>query len=303
MRSGASVASGAGRSVASEPVHVVLDDPQAVRARDRRDLAPPRLRHHGGRRVVERRNQVDGLHAALATSLLERVRPQAEGVDRQAAQAQPQQAGHRLEPRVGERLGEQHVARLEQRREHDREAVLAAGADEHFVGRDLEPGPRDPGRPRFAVRRSPARGRIVEQPADVAARGEAGERGDERRTLRPRGRLGRMVLAQVAHFAVVRGALGHRPAHERAPSHLARDQPAARGLRVGAADRADGDAERVGEIPVRGQPRPLPQLSGGEVVGDRLDDREIARPLASFEARAPHCHGHNIAIDSVSSQY
>ena len=146
------------------------------RARDLGDLAPPRLGHDRGRRVVQRRDQVERLQPALAAGVLERVGPQAMGVERQPAQAQAQQPGDRLQAGVRERLRQQHVARLEQRREHDRQPVLAAGADQHLVGRDGEPRARDPRRARLAVERTASRRRIVEQPPHVAARRQAGER-------------------------------------------------------------------------------------------------------------------------------
>jgi hypothetical protein len=95
--SGASVVSGAGRSVARRPCtsSSMIRRPWARAT----SATPPRFRHHCGRRVVERRNQVDGLCRAApgeprGASGRGRVR---RSPDRAA---QPQQAGHRLESRV-----------------------------------------------------------------------------------------------------------------------------------------------------------------------------------------------------------
>ena len=294
----------AGALARQQPVNVVLHDREAVGAGDGRDLAAALLGHHRGRRVVQGGDQVEGLRAALAAGRLERLGPEALRVHRQPLQPQVQQARDRLQPRVGQRLRQQEVARLELRGQDDGQAVLAAGADEHVLGRRLHPGPLDPGSPGLAIGRVSPGGRVVEQPPRVGARGEGGERSEQRGPLRVPGRVRRVVLAEV-HGPVAVSGIGGRlaPAPDECPaSHLARDQPLARGFRVRPAHRSHGDAESIGQLAVGGQAAARPQRPGRHVLGESLDDGPVPRALPAFQPRLPDCHGVNIAIDTLSFQ-
>jgi hypothetical protein len=250
------------------------------------------------------RDEIEGLGPALAAGLLERLRAEALVVDGKALEPQVQQPRHRLHPRVGQRLRQQEIPRLEQRGEDDREAVLAPRADEHVGGRRLDPGPSDPGRAGLAVRSIPPGGRVVEEPPHVPPHGDVSERGEQGRPLGERRRVRRVVLPQVHEASRVRAlAVGvARAAHECPPAHLAAHQTAPGGLRVGAAHRADGDAETLGEVAVGWQTAALSQLSRREILDEPLDNPQIARPLLPLELRDPDCHGDNIAIDTSKYQ-
>ena len=87
----------------------------------------------------------------------------------------------------------------------------------------VDPGARDPGRPGLAVGRVPARRRVVEQAPRVPARGEEGERGQERGALGLRRGVRRVVLPEVHEplgpFLLAFGVAG--TAHECPTPHLA----------------------------------------------------------------------------------
>ncbi len=222
----------------------------------------------------------------------------------QPLEPEVQEAGHRLQPRVGQGLGQQQVARLQQRRQDDREPVLAAGADEHVLGRRGDPAAPDPGRPGLAVGRVPPGRRVVEQAPDVFPGGQAGDRAQERGSLRAPWRIGRVVLPEVDRPVVVRGIeLRVVPAaDERPASHLARHQAPASGLRVRPAHRPHGDAELVGQVAVGGQTTAHPQVPRRNVLGKSVDDGLVPGSLASLEPGLPDCHGVNIAIDTLDCQ-
>ncbi len=142
-----------------------------------------------------------------------------------------------------------------------------------------------------------ARGRVVEQPAEIPVRREVRERRQQGCPLRLRDRVRRVVLAEVDEPLRGSGGVG-RSSDERAASHLAGHQPAPRRFRVGPADRPDGDAQTLRQLPVRRQPVPFLEGAPCKVIGKCLDDREIARTLPPSEIGAPDCHGDNIAIDT-----
>jgi hypothetical protein len=71
-----------GRGVEEEPVDVVLDDRDVVARGDARDLRPPRFRHHGSSRVLQRRHGVQRADARLAARGLERLGDEPLVIDR-----------------------------------------------------------------------------------------------------------------------------------------------------------------------------------------------------------------------------
>ena len=91
------------------------------------------------------------------------------------------------------------------------------------------------------------------------------------------------VEAQVDHAVVARalGRDGRREAARRADEGAAPDfpshQPAALGLGIGACHRADGDAERVGELAVGGETLARTQPTAGDVVSEGVGDADVAR--------------------------
>jgi len=214
-----------------------------------------------------------------------------------------EQPRHRLHAGISQRLRQEEVARLEERGEDDGEPVLAARADDDVVGSGGDAGAGDPGRPRLPVGGVAPGRRVVEQAARVGAGGEAPEGGEERRALRLGPGLGRVVLAEVDDgIALLRLDAPLSAAHERSPAHLSGHEAPARRLGVRPADRSHGHAEPVGQLPMGRYPVALAERPGRESLREVLDDGQVPRPIAAFDARHPDCHGDNIVIDTMICQ-
>ena len=149
------------------------------------------------------------------------------GVDRQPGELEVQQPRHRLEARVGEGLGQKEVAGLQKGGEDDGQAVLAAGAHQHPLGRGRDSGAPDPVGSRLPVLDVSPGGRVVEEAAEVGAFRERAKRGGQSGAVEPGRRLRRVVLRQVdeaVRARVLRGVAGPAP-DERAPPDLPEISP------------------------------------------------------------------------------
>ncbi len=260
-----------------------------------------RSRHHRGRGVLQGRHAVQRLRTAGTTGGGKGIRPEAVLVHGHALQAEGEQAGQRLHPRIGEGFGGDDVAGSEQAGEHGGHPVLAPAGDEDALHGRGEAAAPHPLRARGAVLARAPLGRIGEQPSEVLAPGKSGQGAREGgRLLLDRRRRGQ-VRAEVDDAGVGHRARGRRRpgrrTHERAPAHLARDQPAPSGLRVRPRDRAHRDPQPVGQVAMGGQARAWAQVSPARVLGQGLRDGDVAGARALAEVRRPHCHGDNIPLD------
>jgi hypothetical protein len=124
--------------------------------------------------------------------------------------------------------------------------------------------------------------------------------GDQRPVAGIRGAIDReldQVPGAVVHRVGAAGRGSRAPDKGAAPD-LAGDEAAFGSERVGAADGADGDAKAIGQVALRRQARALRQAPVGDLLGQGIDQRAIARPRSRGEIRNPHCHGDNIIIDA-----
>src|SRR5262245_29182422 len=94
-----------------------------------------------------------------------------------------------------------------------------------------------------------------------------------------------------------------RAAHEGAPPDLARDQPAARGLCVGARHGPDRDPQAIRQLAMRRQASPRSQSSRRRIVRQGFGDGHVTRSRSPRDLRYPHCHGDNVMLDGRLCQY
>lgn len=130
---------------------IILDDRDAVGLGDGRDLATPFLGHHAGRRVVDRRDAVEGLGSGSTAGVLEGIGAEALAIHGDALEPEVEETRRGLHPRVRQRFGEHQVPRLQQRREDRGEGVLAPATDENLLWASLDTGASDPRGARLAV--------------------------------------------------------------------------------------------------------------------------------------------------------
>ena len=269
-------------------VDVVLDHDQVVPARDARDRLAARERHARGGRIVHGRIDEQQPCFAGPSSLFERLGQQALVVDRHAVQTQTQALGDVAHAGVGQGFGQDRItgAGEPRKRRHDR--LMGAAGDDDPIRRRVKADPPDPGRRGGAMIGEAAPGRIGHE---VVERAEGGDLGEPLREQRPVARVRRRVERQLDQVVT---AVAHRigPAlpgspgtHIGAAADLSADQAALRHQGVGAAHRADGDAQSVGEVALRRQAGAFGQSAGGDVVGDRLGQGAIARPGPGREIR------------------
>ena len=138
--------------------------------------------------------------------------------------------------------------------------MLRANRDQHLRGRDVDAAASDPRRAGLAMIEPPAARRIVEQRRTRRQRGIESRR--EFREVRVRRQRVQREVEQVVR------RLARQGLNERAAPHLAGDQAAPGGDLVGASDGANGEAERVREVPLWRQPVTWSQGSGLDVPVD-----------------------------------
>ncbi len=287
------------------PVHVVLDRRQVVTADDFRDRRAPALPHHGGGGVLDGRHAVQDPRAARPARFVEGLGHDPLLVERHAVQAQAQQAGDRLQARVGEIFDEDDVALAGEHRQEGHETVLAPVAYDDAVGGHAVAAAVQPLRGCFAMRAAARVGRVGQKRCQVTAPRERAQRGLQSRRLRAFDRRW-MVDAHLddprgVGVAGDPGFAAPGRTHERPAADLTRDQPAPRRFGVRAADGADRHPQPIGEVPMRRQLRARGQTRRRDVVGKRLRDREITWETTPHR-RPPHCHGDNIPIDTYRCQ-
>jgi hypothetical protein len=128
--------------VAQEAVRVVLEHQQLALVRDLDEALAPRQRQRHAGRVLEVRDRVDELRApALAVEplehLLERVDAHAVAVHLDLHDVGLVGGERRYRAGVCRRLGDDHVAWVDQRLADEVDHLLAAGRDQHVRGVDL----------------------------------------------------------------------------------------------------------------------------------------------------------------------
>ena len=179
--------------VAQQPVRVVLEHEQLALGGEPDEPAAALERHRDAGRVLERRHRVDELRrAALALEpverLLEQVDAHAVGVhlDLHDVGLVGAERGHGAG--IGRALGDDHVARIDQRLADEVDHLLAAGRDEQLVRRRRPCPPRP----------SPRRCRPSARPCPPSARTGARARRRRRRrapSARRRPRPGTCVVS------------------------------------------------------------------------------------------------------------
>ena len=119
--------------------HLVLDDENAVPARDFRDgLAPLRASQMAGR-VAERGDQHQRRHLARGAGRFECFDQDAFAVGRQAAQGKAQHVGQADDAVIGQPLGEHHIARPHHGCHRQEQRVRGPVGDQDAIGVRLHP--------------------------------------------------------------------------------------------------------------------------------------------------------------------
>ena len=217
-------------------------------------------------------------------------------------QADPAALGDVADAGIGQSLGQHGVAGPGERGERDHDRLMRAAGDDRALRRCIEPDPGDPARGGRAMLRKALLGRIRPEVGGRARMGrDLGETlGNERAVASVRRAIDReldQVAGAVAH-RVEAARQGSRAPHESAAPDLAGHQAAFGGQRIGTADRADGHTQAISKIALRRQARALRQAPVGDFLGQRVDQRAIARAWPGGKIGCPHCHGDNIIIDS-----
>lgn len=94
--------------------------------------------HHPTQRVMQGRHAVDGPHRTASAEFFQgyEIRP---GVgDRDRHHFQMQRFGQHLEPWVGQGIGGNHIAGLQQRHHRHRQSVLGTADDQHLFSRHVQ---------------------------------------------------------------------------------------------------------------------------------------------------------------------
>ncbi len=270
--------------------------------RDRGDRSAPSEGHGAGRGILQRRHAVERARRAFPAGRLEGIGDDPFAIHRDAAKLEMQQARDRLHPGVGDLLREHQVAGLREGGEHGGGTMLGAAGDDDPVRGHLEPGSADPPRPHLPVPRHAGRGLVeVHQAVQVRPSGEAlqdvAHRPDSRIAHQP-------ALAQVDDQRVLafdRALLQARfgTPYEGAAADLAAHHSPLLGDRVGAAHRADGHAEPLGEIALGGKAGTWGEEPGVDVVLEGVEEGLVLGLGVPGDGGVPHCHNDNMTIDTI----
>ena len=165
--------------------------------------------------------------------------------------------------------------------------MLTTGRHHHLLGRRDQPATIEEGGSCDSVVAAAGRGLIIEESGEVGLGGQCLQRRCHR-CLFPGGAgpIDREV-DEIGIRRLAENVAGHRRRHtSRMPhigsaTHLACDQAAPLGLRIGAADRADRDVQFPGEIALCRQLRAGGEPADPHILCQGLGDGAIARSIAA----------------------
>ena len=127
-----------------ESVYVVFDDGDVMAAGDIDDFLAAVFGHDGGNGVLQRGHAVEGLGLIVAAGLFEGVRAQAIAVHGHADKTKLEKTGQFPQPRIGQFLGQHHIAGAGEGHEGDRHPMLRAVAHGHPLGGRGQAGAGNP---------------------------------------------------------------------------------------------------------------------------------------------------------------
>ncbi len=245
------------------------------------------------------RHQIDGA-GAHAGGGGETVGRHPVGVAFDGRQIKAEEAGRRLEARIGQRIDRHDVARPEQAGRRERQRVLRAARNDDPIGVDGRAPASQPTGDRLAVARLAFRAAVIGERRKVRmaktrkAGGQVVEQHVERRP--GDGQVQQSVAdRRAAHEHCVTKFLGAVGLDESAAADFPAHQAAPRRFRIAPGHGADRQAEREGEIAVGRQLLADRQHAVGPVALNRVRQRQIGRSVGS-QRRRPNCHGDNKTI-------
>ena len=231
---------------------------------------------------------------------LEGVRIETFVVDPDGQQLEAEQPREVLEARIGQRLDHHRVARSRQRADRHRERLLRAGGQDDAFGIGGDPASPGPLRENLAVMRVALGRTVVEQDARVGLALDVGEHAAQGTGEFDRGRAVKAeVDLGIPGRRRWRGNRARSFGDETAAPDVHDDRSAPFGKTIGAVDRTRGDAQRLGEIAHRRQPRAGRQAVGPPVGFNGVGDLAVDRPGVVRDRRMPHCYENNIVIDMI----
>ncbi|WID96943.1 hypothetical protein QO058_01240 [Bosea vestrisii] len=210
----------------------------------------------------------------------ERVRPQALIIQSHGLECLQVLARGKDGTRIGECLGEHRSADPGSSGEGDGQGMLCAIGEKQTIGGDPQPVLRKPVRHRLAVLDASCRRPVSPEAVGVHLPGERGER---RREDAVAEHLRRRVDREVDDLARTRLRAGDE---HPAPAH-APHEPALFEQRISLGDRAEPDAQPIGEITVRWQARPDRNAAIGEILLHSGDEALMREARRVGEARRP----------------
>jgi hypothetical protein len=202
---------------------------------------------------------------------------------------------------IGQRLGQDQIARPGQARQGDGQRVRHAVADQQPLRHHLDAAPTQPQGACLAVLVEPGDRSADQHRGDVAALAQLGERAADP--------LGVQLVVERAVDREVDQALAP-PVHdeaglrlveaevdEGAAADLADHQAAALGFGIGLAHGLGTDTEPQRQLALGRQTGTGGQLATGDRRCDLIGNRQVQRSLSGVEDRGPVCHAAIIGLN------
>ncbi len=251
------------------------------------------LRRSGGKRrrgrIVQRRNEIDGLRPVRAAGLRQRIGQDAAVIHGDADELDAELRRCGLDAGEGEGFRQHDVAGPREMGEQVEQDRLRAGKDHEPVGMRMRHARAHPARGDLALMRAAAGRLVIQECGQARLRANGFEAGDDALVELRFERMRRHVHREVDRDRMRQVDRAARAGlrHERALADAGLHDAAAPRLGVGARHRGQVDAERFCKRALRRQLLAPHQPAGGDVGLHGLDDALVARPAQLRDCRGP----------------